>query len=286
VGDFNFLKLILNVQSSGKFENAFSWVLRKRADIVRLDCEIESGIFGWRSGDTNLIQIPSNLVNDWTNLDARDLYVSMLKDFVNQYRSTYIFLGNENDFYYEPNTADYANWIITYNLAYDAIKQVVPETLVGPVFSYEHISGQGILNGWNAQFWQALDDHDMDKVDIVGVTVYPFFQYENSEDVPSNYLQPLFDKVGSRPVIITETGWPAENFALPAPVWTTTEEAQVTYVDRLSAMTSGKNIPVMNWLFYNGMVDDGSDAWKIFGTVSVKDSLGIEYQVFSKWAGL
>ncbi len=251
-------------------------------------CYVPISVFGWRSGTTNLIQIPSNMVNDWTNTDARDQYISMLKEFVEQYHPPYVFLGNENDFYYETSTADYAHWLIAYNMAYDAIKVVSPETLVGPVFNYEHMSGQGELNGWTAEFWPALDNHDFDKIDIVGLTLYPFFQYENPEDVPSNYLQPLFDKIGSTPIIITETGWPAENLGGLDPIWITTEEAQVEYVSRLQAMVSGHDVPVMNWLFFYGMVNDGtdSDAWKIFGSVSIKDSLGNEYQVYNTWTDL
>lgn len=251
-------------------------------------CYVPVPVFGWRNGDQNLIQIPSNLINDWTNVDAREKFVAMLKDFVIQYRPPYVFLGNENDFYYESNTADYSHWLIAYNIAYDAIKESNPETLVGPVFSYEHISGQGVLNGWTAEFWQAYDDHDPDRVDIVGFTVYPFLQYEKPQDIPSDYLSPIFDRVKSKPVIITETGWPAEDLGNLNPQWVVEEGAQLLYLDKLKTLIVGRTIPVMNWLFFNGMVDDGShsDQWKIFGSVSVKDFLGNEYDVYNPWTDL
>jgi hypothetical protein len=251
-------------------------------------CFMPIAVFGWRNGDTNLIQIPAFTTNDWSNTQARAKFVSMLVAFVNQYRPPYVFLGNENDFYYESNPTDYGNWLSAYNQAYDAIKEVSETTKIGPVFNFEHMSGQGILNAWNTQYWQAIEEHDLDRVDVVGLSVYPFFNYETPADVPSNYLNPLFERIGNRPVVITETGWPAQNLGALNPQWETSEEAQVEYVTRLQAFTNGKDIPVMNWLFLNGMVDDGtsSDQWKIFGSVSIRNKIGIEYQVYEPWLDL
>lgn len=258
------------------------------ADSAIQYCYVPIAVFGWRSGATNYIQIPGAAINDWSNIEARKKFISMLVDYVTQYKPKYIFLGNENDFYYQSNVADYAHWIIAYNLAYDAIKQVSEDTQVGPVFNYEHISGQGLLNGWNTSFWEALDAHDLNKVDVVGLSVYPFFNYVDPSNVPSTYLNPLKTKIGSKPIVITETGWPAQNLMGFNPPWVTTEEAQVEYVARLQAFTSGLTVPVMNWLYFNGLKDDGShsDAWKTFGSISIKNSLGNEYQVYNTWSDL
>lgn len=260
----------------------------KLADSAVQYCFVPVPVFEFRSGTTNYIQIPELTVNKWSNVQAQSKFVAMLVDYVTKYRPPYVFLGNENDFYYESNPADYAHWIITYNRAYDAIKEVSEGTLVGPVFSYEHISGQGLLNGWNGELWEALDQHDRDKIDVVGVTVYPFYNFVNPEDVSSTYLNQLVTKIGSKPIVITETGWPAHNNGNLNPQWITTEEAQVTYVKRLQKMTSGKTIPVVNWLYYNGMKDDGtqSEEWKTFGSISIRDDFGIPYQVYNPWIDL
>jgi hypothetical protein len=251
-------------------------------------CFVPINVFGWRSGTTNFIAIPSAMTNDWTNGTARAKFISMLVDFVNKYRPPYVFLGNENDFYYETNTADYAHWLIAYNQAYDAIKEVSETTKVGPVFNFEHLSGQGLLNGWTASYWEALDAHNLDKVDVIGLSVYPFFNYEDPADVPSDYLKPLVDRIGDKPIVITETGWPAENIDSLNPQWTTTEEAQVQYLKRLTRFTSTLKIPVMNWLYFNGLEDDGNQSteWKTFGSISIRNREGINYQVYDSWTGL
>jgi hypothetical protein len=124
-------------------------------------CFVPVSVFGWCSGGTPLIKLPANLTNDWTNAEARRQYTSMLQRFAAAEHPPFVFLGNENDFYFERAPEDYANWLTLYNQTYDAIKAASPTTQVGPVFNYEHLAGVGALNGWTVAHWQALDAHDL-----------------------------------------------------------------------------------------------------------------------------
>ncbi|MBI3762973.1 MAG: hypothetical protein HY260_14085, partial [Chloroflexi bacterium] len=205
-----------------------------------------SVVFGWRTGSTLHLQVPTNPANDWTNADARRLFQDMLVNFATTYRPPFVFLGNENDAYYAQDPADYVNWIGFYNDAYDAIKGASPGTLVGPVFNFEHLAGAGALNGWSTPYWEALEAHDLTKVDVVGVTVYPWLNYATPEAAPNDYLAPLLSRIGSKPLAITETGWPAENLGGLNPPWETSEAAQVTYLARLSAMLAEKDVRIVN----------------------------------------
>ena len=242
-------------------------------------------VFGWRTGATLYVEVPANPTNDWTNAEAKGLFREMLMEFASTYQPPYMFLGNESDAYYEQNPADYANWIAFYNGAYDAIKAVSPGTLVGPVFNYEHLAGSGTLNGWTTAYWEALDSHDFTRVDIVGVTVYPWLNYATADAVPASYLDPLMARIGSVPIAVTETGWPAENLGGLNPPGETSEAAQVTYLARLSSMLEGKDVRVVNWLHLYPMLDPGGSpvAWKLFGSVSIRDRSGNARAVYEPW---
>jgi len=242
-------------------------------------------VFGWRSGTTLFLDVPSDATNNWSNAAARSLFQSMLVDFAATYKPPYLFLGNENDAYYEQNASDYANWISFYNSAYDAIKSASPDTMVGPVFNFEHMAGAGTLNGWTTAHWGALESHDLSKVDTVGVTVYPFLSYASPGSVPSSYLDPLISRVGSKPIAITETGWPAENLGGLNPPWETSEQAQVTYLSRLDAMLEGKNVKMVNWLHLYPMKDTGGSPteWKLFSSISLRDSSGNKRPAYDAW---
>ncbi|MCC7460178.1 MAG: hypothetical protein IT286_02635 [Proteobacteria bacterium] len=246
-------------------------------------CFVPVSTFSWRENGTNYIRIPGYALNNWSNVQARTKFISMLVTFANKYRPPYLLLGHENDFYFQEDPIDYANWLMVYNAAYDAIKEVSESTKIGPSFSYEHMSGQGFLKGWNATYWEALEQHDLSRVDVVGLTVFPFFNFEDPADVPGNYLNSIVTKIGTRPIVITQTGWPARNLGGLNPQWSTTEEDQVTYVNRLTAVTVGKNIPSVNWLYYNSPTQENTENWKTFGSVSLRTMQGNEYQVFNSW---
>lgn len=242
-------------------------------------------VFGWRSGTTVFLDVPSNTTNNWSNAAARNLFQSMLVSCATTYKPPYLFLGNENDSYYEQNASDYANWISFYNSAYDAIKAASPDTMVGPVFNFEHLAGSGTLNGWTTAYWGALDSHNLSKVDMVGVTLYPWLNYASAGSIPSSYLDPLISRIGSKPIAITETGWPAENLGGLNPQWEASQEAQVTYLTRLDAMLEGKNVKMVNWLHLYPMKDTGGSPieWKLFSSVSLRDSSGEKRPVYDAW---
>jgi len=242
-------------------------------------------VFGWRSGTTLFLDVPSDATNNWSNAAARTLFQGMLVSYAATYEPPYLFLGNENDAYYQQNASDYANWISFYNSAYDAIKLASPDTMVGPVFNFEHMAGAGVLNGWTTAHWGALESHDLSKVDIVGVTVYPFLNYASSSAVPGSYLDPLISRIGSKPIAVTETGWPAENLGGLNPPWETSAQAQVTYLSRLDAMLEGKDVKMVNWLHLYAMKDTGGSPieWKLFSSVSLRDGSGNKRPAYDAW---
>jgi hypothetical protein len=109
--------------------------------------------------------------------------------------------------------------------------------------------------------------------------------YQTASLVPANYLDPFVSRIGSKPVAVTETGWPAENLGNLNPLWETSETAQVTYLSRLSAMLAGRNLKMVNWLFLHPMVDPGGSpsSWKLFGSVSLRNSSGNKRAVYDPW---
>lgn len=241
-------------------------------------------VFGWRSDDGSLhISVPGNAVDDWTNGTAKDLFELMLIDFASQ-EPPHIFLGNESDSYYITNPEDYARWVEFYNRAYDAIKAVSPGTQVGPIFQYERLSGQGTFNQWTTPQWGALEMHDLNKVDIVGLTLYPWLGVATPEEVPDAYLEPLIARIGSKPVAITETGWPGADLGLET-AWEASPEAQIRYIDTLRRILEPANVKILNWLHLYQMVRSAENEsfWQAFSSISLRDYEGNKRPVYDAW---
>jgi hypothetical protein len=228
--------------------------------------------FGWRSGESPYLNVPENPINNWTNDEAKSLYLKMLLNAADSLKPAYFFVGNEISFYWQQDSTDYLNWVNFYHQAYDSIKIHSPESKVGTVFNFEHLAGVGILTGFNSPYWSAFDVLDTSKFDILGLTVYPFFSYKTANEIPQDYLSPLFERLGGKPVVLTETGWPADSFIGS---WISSPQQQVGYVHKLFEIIDEGNVEVVNWLFLNYLVDrtDNTD-FNIFRSVALRDSLG------------
>ncbi|UYN88964.1 MAG: hypothetical protein KIT08_07650 [Anaerolineales bacterium] len=241
-------------------------------------------VFGWRSSNAQLhLDLPSDPTNNWSNPGARSLFIEMLAGFATQHQPPYIFLGNESDDYFIAQPKDYLRWIEVYNQAYDAIKAASPGTQVGPIFQYERMAGLGVLNGWSEPHWGALDAHDMTKVDILGITLYPWFSASTPAEIPDGYLAPLLQRTGATPIAVTETGWPADTLGLQTP-WEASPQVQVRYVEALARITSCAEIRILNWLFINPInaLPDSLEV-QLFGSISLRDADGEKRPVYDAW---
>ncbi|MEZ5066139.1 MAG: hypothetical protein R3B81_15505 [bacterium] len=244
-------------------------------------------VFGWRVGDTVLLNVPGNAQADWTNDDAKALYRQMVLDFCAQADPTFLFLGNEIDFYWEQDPVDFVRWATFLGETADAIHAAHPGTRVGTVFNFEHLAGVGALNGWNAPQWGALDAVDLDRLDVVGLTVYPFFSHATPAAVPATYLDPVLARLGGRAVVVNETGWPAASLGL-TPVWETSTAAQVAWIERLPVVLASADVRAVHWLFRNEAVDGGAPSleWQVFGSISTHDAAGVARPAAAAWAEL
>jgi hypothetical protein len=242
-------------------------------------------VFGWRTGAELHIKVPADSRNDWSNTEAARLYREMLAAFARAHRPPYMFLGNESDFYYEQDPTDYERWLAVYADAYVAIKQASPATRVGPVFNHEHLAGRGALNGWTTAHWPALERHDLARVDIVGLSVYPFLQHKTPAEVPAGYLDALVSRIGGKPIAVTETGWPAEAPASPAVPWTASAQAQVEFVSSFFALIAGKDVRLANWLFLYQPVPPAMPSLErqLFDSIALREPDGAARPAHAAW---
>jgi hypothetical protein len=238
-------------------------------------------VYGWATWPVLYLDNPGDTTNNWTNATTRSLYLQMLIQCADSFAPEYLFIGNEVSFYIAQDSLDYQNWASFYSSAYDSIKAHSPNTKVGTVFNYEHLSGEGVNVNWTAPHWNALLDMDTSKMDVVGLTLYPFLSYDNTASIPGTYLDPLFAQIGNIPLVITETGWPGDSLV---PGWSASPQEQVNYVNDLFTMINGRDVPVVNWLFLNYMMDTSTLAEVLFvKSIALRDSLGNDRPALAVW---
>ncbi len=242
--------------------------------------------FGWRSEKTLFLNVPGNDINSWENEEMKELFLEMVIEYSDTYQPPYLFLANENDFFFEQDPEDYDRFVEFYNQAYDAIKTISPNTQVGVVFNYEHLAGTGFFNRWTTPQWGALDAHDLDRLDVIGITLYPWLGYGTVDEVPDTYLDKLFERIGELPVAITETGWPGFYLDETILAWEVSNEAQLNFVDKLEVLLEGRNIVMANWLFLNPPVElPDKNIWITFANLSLYDLENNRLPIYEKWQG-
>lgn len=227
---------------------------------------------GWTdgSGAPDLVSASDPLNNSWSNLETRALFRTMVEQFARQYRPPALFLGNETNVYFLSHSAtEWANWMSQLAACYAAVKRVSPETLVYSTFQYERLKGLGAHSGWaDPPQLQLLDElvpgvH----VDAVGLTSYPYLEYDAPADIPADY----YDEVAARwdgPVLFSEIGW----LAAPSGPYPGGEAQQEEFIavffDRAKALPLGHAA----WLFLHDW--DGQAAVPAFAGIGLRDNSG------------
>jgi hypothetical protein len=141
---------------------------------------------------------------------VRSAFIAYSQYLALNMRPRYMALGMEVDLYEAARPDDFDNFVSLYFEAYDAVKDVSPETLVFPTFQLEAIdnllstTGQPPRPGAPTRWYLALRFEP--KVDVLAVTTYPSFVFATPEEIPSDY----YDQVRRRskaPIAIAAMGY-------------------------------------------------------------------------------
>ena len=137
--------------------------------------------------------------------DVRRAFTSYAEYVALNYEPEYLALGVEMNLYYEKNKEDFENFRTLYFEAYDAVKEISPDTQVTVTFQYEDL--QGILPREDKHFpsWQLVKAFDP-KMDILAISTYPSFAFSSADAIPSNYYSQL-RAFTDKPIAIAEMGY-------------------------------------------------------------------------------
>jgi hypothetical protein len=184
------------------------------------------------------------------------------------YSPMYLVLGVEVDFLARNLPEEFRAFVRAYNQAYDLVKASYPEVNVLVTFQYDHLVSD-VLNE------HPLDDSGVisafgEKLDLVGLSLYPCQIHSRVQDIPGNYLASaaLMDK----PVGVFETAWPgvkdserlqkeyvawvlrqSQAHQFSPLVWTSTTDTSPAEGAPIELQRGDCNMPVALWNKYLGL---------------------------------
>lgn len=222
------------------------------------------------SGLKYVIDAPENVNADLSDPEFKKLWIEEAKNLAEEFKPEYISLGNEiNDYFYlYPEQLD--DYLSLYDEAYAEIKKVSPDTRVFVVFSYDHLIDN---NQWD------LFDTFNSRVDLVGITTYPWKQFDDPSDIPNDYYSRL-EEYTDKPIAFTEIGW------ISSSSLGSSEKEQAEFLNRFLALTESMDIEMINWLFLHepeltGVIASVTEPET--STISLKNRDGSKKEIYDSW---
>ncbi|TAL19200.1 hypothetical protein EPN90_04505 [Patescibacteria group bacterium] len=232
--------------------------------------------FGWTVGDqADLVSVAAPKNNSWLNEETRQKFREMVVSYAKENQPRFLFLGNEIDGYYlRASKKEWQAWVSEFRETYDAVKAASPKTIVFTTLQLERLKGNGKKNGWrNAPAWELVKDFG-DKIDALGFTTYPYFDYDAPAAIPDDYYSEI-KKYWSGPVIFTELGWLAKNSG----PYRGSEAEQTAFVKKFFGLTKELEVKYAAWLFAH----DLSKAPPAFDGIGLKAADGAPRPAYAAW---
>ena len=141
---------------------------------------------------------------------VRSAFIAYAQYLALNLKPRYMALGMEVDLYEAARPDDFDNFVSLYFEAYDAVKDISPETLVFPTFQMEAIQNLLSPAGQPAgpaapSRWHLVLNFEP-KVDILAITTYPSFVFATPDDIPPDYYDQL-RRYSDAPIAIAAAGY-------------------------------------------------------------------------------
>jgi hypothetical protein len=121
------------------------------------------------------------------------------------YRPAYLALGVEVNTFEEESPENFEQFVSLYNEAYDAVKQLSPETLVFPTFQLEKLDASLPSEKPRRPQWHLISRF-ASRMDLFAVSTYPNLAYSDPEQIPADYYLQLAAYT-DLPIAIADMGY-------------------------------------------------------------------------------
>jgi exo-beta-1,3-glucanase (GH17 family) len=262
------------INDVNKYSNLFSvhtnWKDMKIVDVCLKEMDVQLNlVIGFQDHD------------DWVN--NTDEYIETVSSYITKSDNIIaLSVGNEINSEYIKDPVKFEDFIKAYKTIYAELKKRHPKLKVYTTFQYETLKGNGFLTGKVGNNNLELITRLEDSLDFIGLTVYPFFDYEDPGKIPDEYFFEI-KNLSKKPIVITETSWPGGEMdpRLTQIGFTGSEDAQVKYLERIISIAKKDEIEFVNWFMMNDFTFNENQV--IFRYSGLKSSDGSPRKVWESW---
>ncbi len=205
----------------------------------------------------------------------RSSFISYAKYLALNYKPAYIALGVEVDLIFlNRGDASFRNFVSLYFEAYDAVKEVSPDTLVFPTFQYESLLG--ILEDPPTQPAWSLVTRFQPKIDILAVSSFPSFAFNGISELPRDYYDALRGRF-DLPVAFVSVGWASTVNGV------NDESSQLAFLLRTVAAADRLESPFLVWFLARDPETSATNGAASITTLGLIDAAGEGKNILQAW---
>ena len=225
--------------------------------------------------------LPEGLAGkSFADKEVRDAFIAYVKYVALNYKPQLLALGIEINMYYEQQPDDFDNFVSLYSEAYDAVKEISPDTLVFPTFQLEAMEGLLSPDSESVPEWSLLQKFEP-KLDLVAVSTYPSFVFDSPDSIPSDYFSQI-KSYTSKPIAIASAGYssgPGRNGVNEG-----TETEQAAFVGRLLLEADSLDMPFVVWLTGCDPAVPADPPFDLYAHTGLRRSDGSPKPAWQVWA--
>ena len=256
-------------------------VLREREAARERDLTIVPALDPFDPGDRARLQgLPAAMEGrSLADPDLRAAFVAEAKFIARNMRPEFLALGTEVNATFERNPEGYFAFVEAYREAYDAVKEVSPQTQVFVTFQYEELLGVVPELPPHAPRWELLDGFD-GRLDLVGVSTYPSFAYPTARKVPVEYFRQLRDHT-QLPIAFVGVGFASGPGR--GGVNASTEPEQRRFLQRLLEDAFWLQSPLLIWFAADDPGFADTPPYDLLATIGLRDATGAPKEAWTVW---
>ncbi len=196
------------------------------------------------------------------------------------YQPRYLALGVEINTHYEQNPEDFSHFVSLYAEAYDAVKELSPETLVFPTFQLEEMKGLLPVDADRKPQWHLIDRFEP-RLDLLAVSSYPGLVFGDPSLIPDDYYAELASQT-THPVAIAETGYSSGEDA--GGMSGGSEQEQAAFLRRVLGDAEELEAPLLVWFVGQDPSFTGDAPMDVLQHIGLLRQDGTKKAAWSVWA--
>lgn len=196
------------------------------------------------TGRSQLADLPPEVSGaGFADEEVRRAFIAYAQYVAENYQPKYLALGVEINSYQRHHPEDFEQFVILYHEAYEAVKELSPQTLVFTTFQLEELQGLLPVDDPYPTQWHLIRRFEP-RVDMLAVSSYPGLVYTQPDEIPAAYFIKLASYT-DRPVAISGMGYSSEPGANGTD--SDTEEHQAIFLRRALDSAQQLGMPLVIW---------------------------------------